>query len=96
MTPQSLKVFIQHNMLNCLECSPAVATVDNQRIYVVTAYIKTPVKSALAELYFQTDRPFTEQLEVVTYFTRLGVTKDKIFFVFPKGSDNYRTAEHIA
>lgn len=98
MTPQALKVLIQHNMLNCLECSPAIVISgeEKHRIYEISAYIKTPNQNVNAELVFHTDRPFTEQPEVVNYFTRLGVPKNKIMFVYPKGSDYYRTAEQMA
>ncbi len=96
MNLQDLKTFISHNMLNCLECSPALLGEQKQRIFEVFAYIKTPDKLVQVELQYHTDRPFTEQAEVTRFFSTAGVPKHKIHFVYPKGGDYYRTAEQYA
>lgn len=96
MNLADLKTFSAYNMLNCLECSPALLGEEKQRIFEVEAYIQTPNKQIQLSLPFNTDRPFTSQAEVIMYFNLAGVPKHKIHFVYPKGNDYYRTAEEVA
>lgn len=96
MNITDLKTFIAHNMLNCLEASPALLGEQKQRIFEVSAFIQTPKNFIQAEFLFNTDRPFTTQAEVIQFFSLAGVPKHKINFVYPKNSDYHRTAEHCA
>ncbi len=96
MNLADLKAFVAHNMLSCLECSPALLGDEKQRILEVSVFIQTPNKLSNVELRFNTDRPFMHQAEVIQYFNLAGVPKHKILFVYPKGADYYRTAEEVA
>jgi hypothetical protein len=96
MNLADLKAFVAYNMVSCLECSPALLGDEKQRILEVSVFIQTPDKQRNVELRFNTDRPFTHQAEVIQYFNLAGVPKHKIMFVYPKGSDYYRTAEEVA